>query len=95
MRTLEERLTDLPWEKYRGFIPRSKVPRRIRDALPHPYPYNTLWTTDWVFELTHQHLWRRPVKEVLEENAKLVAAVRPLLEAHKEEIIRSLGDPVT
>lgn len=96
MRPLLERIESLPWPKNSksdtDMIPISMVPRRIREALPHPSPYNRTWSAEYEYELTHRYFWRTRVSHFLQRQAELVDSLQPLLEACRAGVTKSVVD---
>lgn len=93
MRPLIERIRALPWPKpgpippggirpsELNAIPIEKVPKRIREALPHPAPYNTCWDEEYVYELTYKYLWRQKVADIRAKQNELLERLEDLQQA--------------
>ena len=79
MRPLIERIQALPWAKYPGFIPIAKVPKRVRDALPHPAPRNMANDGEYVYELSERYLWRTPVSDMRQACEKVLHSLEAAL----------------
>jgi hypothetical protein len=90
MRPLLVRIRALPWPKdvvippggirpsELSAVPIEKVPKRIRDALPHPAPFNTCWDDEYQYELTHRYLWRTRLSHVRAQQQKLLDALEEI-----------------